>query len=53
MPQYLKDGAVVDNSWQQVSADTETLPQGDILLPVSQWQEQQETLASMCSCSCG
>ena len=46
MPQYLKDGAVVDNSWQQVSAGNESLPQGDILLPVSQWQEQQETLAS-------
>jgi uncharacterized protein (DUF934 family) len=46
MPQYLKDGAVVDNSWQQVSADNESLPQGDILVPVSQWQEQQNTLAS-------
>ena len=46
MPQYLKDGAVVDNSWQLVSADSKILPQGDILVPVSQWQEQQDRLAN-------
>ena len=30
---YLKDGEVIDNSYQLVSADSETLPVGDILVP--------------------
>tara|TARA_B110000046_G_scaffold183991_1_gene221375 strand:+ start:1223 stop:1711 length:489 start_codon:yes stop_codon:yes gene_type:complete len=46
MHQFLKDGAVVPNSWQLVSADTDTPVQGDILLPVSQWQEQRDALAN-------
>jgi hypothetical protein len=32
MPQLLKDGNVIDNSWQLVDADTDALPQGDILV---------------------
>ena len=43
--QYLKDAAVVDNSWQLVTADTESLPAGDILVPVNYWQANQQQLA--------
>jgi uncharacterized protein (DUF934 family) len=43
--QYLKDGLVVDNSWQLVAADVETLPSGDILVPVAYWQANQQQLA--------
>ena len=43
--QYLKDGLVVDNSWQLVAADVETLPSGDILVPVAYWQANQPQLA--------
>lgn len=44
MHQYLKDGVVTDNSWQLVAADSETLPSGDILVPVAFWQENQQLL---------
>jgi uncharacterized protein (DUF934 family) len=43
--QYLKDGLVVDNSWQLVATDVETLPTGDILVPVAYWQANQQQLA--------
>lgn len=46
MPQYLKDSAIVENTWQLVGTNTETLPQGDILVSVSQWQEQHDELAN-------
>jgi uncharacterized protein (DUF934 family) len=46
MPQLLKDGNVIDNSWQLVDADTDALPQGDILVSTSQWHEQQGLLAN-------
>jgi uncharacterized protein (DUF934 family) len=45
MPQLLKDGNVIDNSWQLVDADTGALPQGDILISTSQWHKQQDVLA--------
>jgi uncharacterized protein (DUF934 family) len=45
MPQLLKDGNVIDNSWQLVDADTDALPQGDILISTSQWHKQQDVLA--------
>lgn len=45
MPQLLKDGNVIDNSWQLVDADTDVLPQGDILVSTSQWLKQQDVLA--------
>ena len=44
MHQYLKDGVVTDNSWQLVAADSETLPSGDILVPVAFWKENQQLL---------
>ncbi len=43
--QYLKDAAVVDNSWQLVAAESESLPAGDILVPVNYWQANQQQLA--------
>lgn len=43
--QILKDGLVVDNSWQLVAADVDSLPSGDILVPVSHWQANQQQLA--------
>ena len=43
--QYLKDGSVVDNSWQLIAADADTLPAGDILVPVAYWQANQQQLA--------
>lgn len=46
MHQLLKDDAVVDNSWQILSADADELPQGDILVSIGQWQAQQATLSN-------
>ena len=43
--QYLKDGLVVDNSWQLVAADADSLPAGDILVPAAYWQANQSQLA--------
>jgi uncharacterized protein (DUF934 family) len=43
--QYLKDGLVVDNSWQLVAADADTLTAGDILISVTYWQANQQQLA--------
>ncbi|MGB2002982.1 MAG: DUF934 domain-containing protein, partial [Porticoccaceae bacterium] len=47
MPQLLKDGQVIDNTWQLIEANEdsqETLPNGDILVPVSMWQTNQSIL---------
>jgi uncharacterized protein (DUF934 family) len=43
--QYLKDGSVVDNSWQLIAAEADTLPAGDILVPLAYWQANQQQLA--------
>lgn len=44
MHQYLKDGVVTDNSWQLVAADSESLPEGDILVPAALWRDNQQQL---------
>jgi len=44
--QYLKDAAVVDNSWQLVTDMADNLPSGDILVPVKDWQANQQQLAA-------
>lgn len=47
MPQLLKDGQVIDNTWQLIEANEdsqETLPNGDILVPVSMWQTNQSSI---------
>jgi uncharacterized protein (DUF934 family) len=38
MPQVLKDNCVINDSWTILSEDSETLPNGDILLSYNQWQ---------------
>ena len=43
--QYLKDGIVTDNHWQLVEANSETLPSGDILVPIAYWQANHQQLA--------
>ena len=43
--QYLKDGVVIDNHWQLVGADIDSLPAGDILVPVAYWQANHQQLA--------
>ena len=42
---YLKDGQVIDNSYQLVSADSETLPVGDILVSADYWKANQQQLS--------
>ena len=44
MPQLLKDNQVIDNTWQLLEADQDTLPSGDILVPLSMWQNKQSVL---------
>jgi len=46
MPQLLKDGKIVANSWQLVRADSETVPEGNILLSLSHWQESGPILSN-------
>jgi uncharacterized protein (DUF934 family) len=48
MPQLLKDGQVIENTWQMIEAnneaDQQALPSGDILVPLSMWQNNQSVL---------
>lgn len=37
MPQIIKRGEILDDSWQLVSVDAETLPTGNILVPLPYW----------------
>jgi uncharacterized protein (DUF934 family) len=38
MPQLIKDNRVVDDSWTILADDTQSLPDGDLLLSYAQWQ---------------
>ena len=38
MPQLIKDNRVVDDSWTILADDTQSLPDGDLLLSFAQWQ---------------
>ena len=42
MPQLLKDGKIVANSWQLVRADSETVPEGNVLLSLSHWLRSRQ-----------
>ena len=42
MPQLLKDGNVIDNSWQLVDADTDALPQGIFWFQPASGMKQQD-----------
>lgn len=47
MPKIIKDGNIVEDSWT-VWRDAETLPQqGQVIVPVSLWQSQQDALQSL------
>ena len=46
MPQLLKDKRVIDDAWTLVDTDSQSLPDGDILLTYSQWQTFSEQLES-------
>ena len=40
MAQLLKEGLVIEDSWQTIDSDTETLPTtGELLLTLDQWQQ--------------
>ncbi|MGB1334017.1 MAG: DUF934 domain-containing protein [Porticoccaceae bacterium] len=46
MPQLLKDKRVIDDTWTVLDTDSQSLPEGDILLTYSQWQTFSEQLES-------
>lgn len=43
--EYLKDGKVFPNNWQIVTAGSDSLPTGDILVPLDYWQANHQQLA--------
>lgn len=48
MPNIIKDAAIVEDNWQLVTdkeADIASLPEGDLLLPLSLWQQAKDQLA--------
>lgn len=48
MPNIIKDGALVDDSWVLVSStdisDTSALPEGNLILPLGVWQQLKNSL---------
>jgi uncharacterized protein (DUF934 family) len=46
MPQLLKDKRVIDDTWTVLDTDSQSLPDGDILLTYNQWQTFSERLES-------
>jgi len=49
MPKLIKDGAIVDNSWQLLAKpqgeETSDVPAGPVIVPLSVWLEQRDTLS--------
>ncbi len=50
MPKLIKDGAIVDNTWELLAkpegdAAEVTVPAGQVLVPLSVWNAQKATLA--------
>lgn len=49
MPKLIKDGVIVDNSWLVLAKpqgdETVDVPAGQVIVPVSVWQEQRDTLS--------
>lgn len=41
----IKDGAVVDDRWQVLDAEATEVPEGAVIVPLSLWMEQKESLA--------
>lgn len=44
MPQIIKNRAIVDDNWHHVAEDATDLPAGDIIVPLSIWQERRAEL---------
>ena len=44
MPKLIKDGKLVDNTWQLIT-EKDALPDGNILVPLSTWNSHQEAIA--------
>lgn len=48
MPRIIKDGAIVEDQWQQLTADAlaeeQALPDGPVIVPLAYWQAHRETL---------
>lgn len=46
MPKLIKDGNIIDNTWQRIDNPTSAaeLPAGNLLLPLAFWLENQDAL---------
>ncbi len=42
----IKDGAVVVDNWQLVSADATDIPEGKVIVPVALWSENKDSLSN-------
>lgn len=38
----IKDRAIVEDQWQHVPADAETIPSGDVIVPLSVWKARRD-----------
>lgn len=41
----IKNGQLVDDQWQLLDAEIESLPAGPVIVPLAYWQEHQQALA--------
>lgn len=46
MPKIIKDGAVIDDSWQILPADATEVPDGPVIIPLALWQAKKSALLS-------
>lgn len=46
MPKIIKDGVVVDDQWQLIEEETDSIPDGAVIVPLSVWESQKASLAS-------
>lgn len=50
MPKLIKDNAIAENSWQLLektdAPETVEVPAGEVIVPLSVWQAQQDTLSA-------
>ncbi|WP_111656507.1 DUF934 domain-containing protein [Isoalcanivorax indicus] len=48
MPQIIKDGVIVDDTWQRLDAEAlaalQALPDGPVIVPLAYWQAHRESL---------
>jgi uncharacterized protein (DUF934 family) len=41
----IKDGAIVNDNWQVIEADAESIPEGAVIIPLSFWNERKDELS--------